>query len=106
MEIWSDNAGVPGKLVRTSLNSHLKAVVLPQDSHSYFQLGFEFVDLPVRAGAKFHAVLRFAGYTGDADHFIGWRHSFPDPQYREGVTFQWEKMGKFPLELSILEAIG
>lgn len=104
MEIWTDKGGSPGRLLATSTTSYLKAVLLTlggANNSGYRLLGFAMPRIPLKKGMYYHAVVRLSGYTGtDASH-VGWRQSYPDPQYRTGVTFEGKEAANFPFELDV-----
>lgn len=104
MEVWTDKNGSPGRLLATSTTSYTKAQLLtlggPNNS-GYSILGFAFPRIPLKAGMFYHAVVRLSGYTGNNGSHVGWRQSYPDPQYRTGVTIQGKEAANFPFELTV-----
>lgn len=104
MEVWTDKGGSPGRLLATSTTEFRKADLLTlggAGNSAYSQLGFVFPRIPLKAGMYYHAVVRFTGYTGIEGSHAGWRQSYPDPQYRTGVTIESVEAAKFPFELSV-----
>lgn len=104
MQVWTDRSGSPGSLMASSTNSYTKLQAMEGENNAYKVLGFTFDDVPLRAGASYHAVLIASGYTGDDTSNIAWRKSYPDPQYRTGVTLNAAKAANHPLELSVISA--
>lgn len=104
MELWTDKAGAPGRLLTTSTTQFTKAQILTlggAGNSAYSQLGFGFPRIPMKAGMFYHAVVRLSGYTGVEGSHVGWRQSYPDPQYRTGITIESVEAAKFPFELSV-----
>lgn len=104
MEIWTDKGGTPGRLLATSTTSYAKSQLLTlggANNSGYSILGFAFPRIPLRAGMFYHAVIRLSGYTGNDGSHVGWRQSWPDPQYRTGITIEGKEAGYFPFELSV-----
>lgn len=102
MELWSDRDGAPGKLMATSSTSYTKAVLLTTEDHGLRLLGFTFSRLPLRPGLYYHAAIRLTTYTGTDSSYVGWKFSYPDPQYStSGLTEEKRKAAYYPLELSI-----
>jgi hypothetical protein len=85
----------------TSTKSFNKLDILTLE-HGYRILGFEFEPYKLKAGNDYRAVLLLNGYTGNSTSHIAWRKSYPDPQYRTGITLTCEKGAKYPLELSLV----
>lgn len=104
LEIWSDLGGSPGKLIATSTNSHLASTILANEDHAYRLLGFTFSSVPMKDNQLYHVALRASSYTGDSTSHIAWRNSYPDPQYRTGLTLNAAKGAKHPMELSLISA--
>ena len=102
MELWSDRAGSPIKKISTSINSFSKAVLLTTDIHAARFLGFEFDNISLHSGSTYHAVLHPSAYTGTTSTFIAWRSTWPDPQYKTGLTIDCSHTDKFPLELGVI----
>lgn len=104
LELWSDNGG-PSKLIATSTNTKVRADLLPtSDNYGICFLPFTFADIPLRAGAKYHLALKAVGYTYSSSAHLAWKHSFPDPQYRTGLTITIVKAATMPLEFDLITA--
>lgn len=104
--IYTDNAGTPKKLIATSTNAPLKAAILEVEDHGMKFMGFSFNYVNLLANTPYHFVLYPNGYTGtDASH-IAWRMSYPDPQYRTGITLDAAHGDNHPLELSLVGEIA
>lgn len=101
MELWSDDGDGPGKLIATSSTSWLKAQIHTLN-HAVKQVGFAFNKVPLRSGLYYCAALRASGYTGADASYLGWRYSYPDPQYRTGLTIEVVKGLYFPFDLSVI----
>lgn len=104
LELWSDKGGSPGRLIATSSNSFARAECLTlggPDNSGYRMLGFTMPGVPLKAGAYYHAAIRFTGYTGNDASHCGWRQVFPDPIYRTGLTIEGVAAATFPFELSV-----
>lgn len=80
MRIYSDRDGDPGKLIATSTNSRLKAAIHTLPNFLKWG-GFTFNNVQLQAGVWYHLVLVPSSYTGVDASFLGWRISYPDPQY-------------------------
>lgn len=102
LKLYSDRGGSPAYLFATSTNSYTQAQCLAGDTNSYRILGFTFADIPARLSTTYHAVLYASGYTGDASSHIAWRTTYPDPQYRTGITTSAEKGANQPFEFAII----
>lgn len=101
VRIYANNAGVPGTLIATSA-AWAKADLITLD-HAYKAIGFTFsTPVNLAAGGIYHFVLFATAYTGDATSHIAWRLSYPDPQYRDGLTLDAAHGDNHPYELSII----
>lgn len=103
--LFSDSGGSPGSLIANS-TTQKSIYQLRPDSGSPYAVGwysFEFPETALRAGASYHIGFRIVGsYSySDAQH-IAWLRSFPDPQYRDGITIQVAKLLSFPFDLAIV----
>lgn len=105
MELWSDNAGAPCQLIATSTNSKARVNLLPTaDNFGLSFAYFYFNKIHLRAGVTYWLALKATGYTYSASNHIAWRHAYPDPQYRTGLTLNAAKGAKTPLEFSVITA--
>lgn len=105
MKIWADSGGSPTKLIATSTNSLVRSDLLSgTDNYGVCWAKFTFNDLPLKAGATYHFSLNVTGYTYGALTHLAWRKSYPDPQYRAGLTLNAAKGAKHPLELVLITA--
>lgn len=105
MKIWADSAGSPSKLIATSTNSKVRSDLLAgAQNYGVCWAKFTFNDLPLKAGATYHLSLNVTGYTYGASTHLAWRKSYPDPQYRTGLTLNAAKGAKHPLELVLITA--
>ena len=105
LELWSDRASGAGALIATSSNSYTKVQCLEGENSAYKILGFTFQDLPIKDNSFYRLALRPTVYTGDATAHIAWRLSYPDPQYRTGLTLNAAKGANSPFEFSIISAV-
>jgi hypothetical protein len=97
LEIWSDNQGVPGRLLATS-DSFTQAEC-NFNSFAYRIMGFTFSPgVVLKRNVMYHLTVRASAYTGDATSHIAWRQSFPDPQYTTGLTLTLEYGAKLPFD--------
>lgn len=102
MKIYSDNNGVPKKLLHTSTNVQLKADIHTLDNAAK-EIWFDFDKIPVRgeptlASNKYHFVLNGSGYTGDETSHLAWMRGFPNPVYRP-AGFGYNDLLTSPLTL-------
>lgn len=103
--IYSDRSGSPGKLLRTSTNSWTKAQCLEAEDHGVKFAGFNFNFFNARVGVWYHLALIPLSYTGDYDSHLGWRTSYPDPQYPTGLTVNAAKGAKLHLDFALIGAL-
>ncbi len=102
-ELWSDRGGSPIRLLESSSNSYLKADCLTTFTNGYKFLGFSFANpYPLKNGTYYHIALRASGYTGITTSYVALRHSYPDPQYRTGLTLTIPKGAKHPFEMGLM----
>lgn len=100
--IYSDRAGVPGKLLYTS-SSKTKAEIITLEN-GVKEPFFSF-DLPTFKGTDwFHIVPIAVGYTGSDTSHIGWRKAWPDPIYRTGLTTTYTSWASDPYMIHIIGA--
>lgn len=104
LELWSDRATGAGALIAQSSTSYTKLACMESENSAYKVLGFTFPDVALRPGCLYRLALKPVGYTGDATAHIAWRHSYPDPQYRAGLTLNAAKGANTPFEFSIISA--
>jgi len=104
LELWSDRASGAGALIAQSSTNYTKLACMESQNSAYKVLGFTFPDVALRNGAFYRLALRPAGYTGNAAAHIAWRFSYPDPQYRGGLTLNAAKGANTPFEFSIISA--
>lgn len=104
LELWSDRASGPGALIAQSSTSYTKLECMEAQNSAYKILGFTFPDAPLKPGSFYRIALKPVGYTGDATAHIAWRLSYPDPQYRDGLTLNAAKGANSPFEFSIISA--
>ncbi len=104
MEIWTDRDSSAAVLIATSSTSYSKVQLLGVENSSYNLVGFTFDDIALRSGGFYHLALRASGYTGDATSHVAWRKSYPDPQYRTGMTLNAAKAANHHLEFSLITA--
>jgi hypothetical protein len=103
--IYTDNNGVAGKLLAISQNTWAKPVVLTTHDHGVKFAGFSFDYLSLRGGTYYHLVLHPNDYTGDSSSHIGWRISYPDPQYRLNLTVNAAKAAKHHLDFGVIGSL-
>lgn len=104
MKIYSNNGGVPGKLLYTSSNSILKAALHTQ-ANGVKEACFEFTGLPsFDADDTYHFVPFGTGYTGDDTAHLAWMHGFPDGVYKTGVAQTFENLLVRPFMFVIVGA--
>jgi len=104
LELWSDRSNGAGALIAQSSTSHTKLACMEGENSAYKVLGFTFPDAPLKPGSFYRIALKPVGYTGDATAHIAWRLSYPDPQYRSGLTLNAAKGANHPFEFSIISA--
>lgn len=81
MKIYSDDNGVPKKLLHTSTNVVTKAQLIT-DLSGYKEAPFNFNE-PVFNGNDWYHLVPFAtGYTYSSSAWLGWMKDWPDPVYR------------------------
>jgi hypothetical protein len=98
MKVYSDNAGVPGKLLHTSTNNLLKSEIHTLDN-GVKEIYFDFNEIPVRSGDIYHFVINASGYTGSETSHIAWMKAFPDPVYATGLTVSFSNLLYLPYQL-------
>lgn len=109
LELWSDRAGSPSKLIATSVNSWTKAEVdayLPLE-YKFISMGFEFTPISLRKSVWYHLAIRASTYTGNTANHIAWKHSYPDIAYQAGLTgidIETIMAGISPLEAMVFAA--
>ncbi len=97
-EIYSDNNGVPGKLLYTSTNSILKTsfITLQNGIKEAF---WEF-DYPTFKGTDFyHFVPHGTAYVGTDSSHLAWKKAWPDPIYRTNVNTTYTSAGTNPYDI-------
>lgn len=102
--IYADRGGSPGKLIASSSNSWSKAQVLVAQNNGIKFCGFTFPFVNLMAGEWYHLALIPTAYTGDYDSHVGWRISYPDPQYPELLTLNAAKAAEHHLDFGIIGA--
>jgi hypothetical protein len=102
-ELWSDRDGDAVRLLSVSTNSYAKAALLTTGTFAHKIIGFSFsTPYPLKAGTYYHIALRASSYTGSSTSFVGSRLSYPDPQYRNGVTLSVPKAAKYPFDIGFM----
>lgn len=96
-EIWSDNGGAPGRKMAES-DSYSQAEC-NTDTFAYRIMTFTFPRVAIKKNTFYYLVIRPSSYSGDVDAHIAWRQSWPDPQYRAGVTITLEASATFPFDV-------
>ncbi len=102
LRIYSDSASSPKKLIATSTNVWTKAQLLEVQDHAIKFVGFSFDGVFLNSAEYYHLVLYPNGYTGTNASHIAWKSTYPDPQYRTGLTLQAANGDNHPLEFSII----
>lgn len=100
--IYSDRNGSPGKLLRTSTNSWTKAQLLLAEQNGVKFAGFNFNFMNLQRAQWYHLAIVPTAYTGDYDSHVGWRTSYPDPQYPTGLTLNAAKAANHHLDFGII----
>lgn len=100
--LYSDRAGVPGKLLHTSAVK-TKAEILTL-ANGVKEPYFEFALPTFKSTDWFHLVPIATGYTGTASSHIAWRKAWPDPIYRTGLTTTFTSWPTDPYMLHIIGA--
>lgn len=96
--IYSDNNGVPGKLLHTSTNSITKAQYITL-ANGVKEAYWEF-NLPTFRGTDwYHFVPIAVGYTGTASSHLAWKKAYPDPVYRTGLTIDYTSQNEMPYDI-------
>jgi hypothetical protein len=103
MKIYSNNGGVPGKLLHTCTNVQLKADLFSQNS-AVVETYFEFNYPTLKAGDSYHFVIQASGYTGSDTSFISWKKAYPDPVNTTGLTINPVNLGTNPLAITFYTA--
>lgn len=105
LELWSDQGGSPSKLIATSTSSKVRSDLLPTaDDYGVCFSGFEFAGVPLKSGASYWIALRATGYAYTSSSHLAWRLSYPDPQYRTGLTLNATKSPNHPFEFGLITA--
>jgi len=98
MRIYSNNGGVPGKLIHTSTNTLTKAECITLQNgvkEVYFDFNF-----PVfKAEDTYHFVLWGNGYTGDSTSHVAWMRGFPDPVHTAGISAGYQYLLRYPFQI-------
>lgn len=105
LRVYSDRAGEPGKLLATSTNSWTKAQCLLLEVNAIKFAGFTFEYLNLIAGEWYHLALIPTGYTGNDASHVGWRISYPNPQYPTGLTLNAAKAANHHLDFGLVGAL-
>lgn len=103
--IYADRGGAPGKLLKVSENSYTKAECLELEENAVKFAGFRFGLMNLHMGAWYHLALVPTAYTGDYGSHVGWRTSYPDPQYPTGLTLNAAKAAQHHLEFALVGAL-
>lgn len=96
-ELWSDDNGGPGRKIAESLT--FSQAECNTDTFAYRIMSFVFPKVSLKKNTYYYLTIRPSSYTGDASSHIAWRQSWPDPQYRTGVTITLEYAAKFPYDV-------
>lgn len=103
MKIWSNNGGVPGKLLHTATNTILKAD-LHTLANGIKEVYFEF-NLPALDEANtYHFAPYATGYTGNDTAHLAWMHGFPDGVYKTNVPQTFENLLVRPFHMVLVGA--
>lgn len=100
MQIYSNRAGSPGKLLETSTDTRTKAEILLVDDHAVKEIYFTFDDFSVKSNETYNFVLTGSGYTYGASSYLAWRVAWPDPVYTENYTPTTSNLGVAPKFIS------
>ena len=76
--IYSDEAGLPRKLLATSTNVITKAQMITATNGAK-EVYFDFNNFSVRQDNAYHVVINGVGYTGSDSSHLAWMKAFPDP---------------------------
>lgn len=102
LEIWSDDNGVPGRLLQQS--GSFTQAECNTNTFAYRIMEFSFAGLAIKKNSFYHLAVRLSAYTGNANSHVAWRQSWPDPQYSTGITLTLENGLHFPYEAMFLTA--
>lgn len=103
--IYADKNGSPGRLIAVSTNSWSKAEVLLAEANGLKFAGFDFDFVNMKGGKWYHLALVPTAYTGDYDSHVGWRVSYPDPQYPLNLTLTAAKAANHHMDFGIVGAL-
>lgn len=78
MKIYSDEGGLPRKLLATSTNTLTKAEIITLEN-GVKEIYFDFNDFPVKQDNSYHFVINGTGYTGSVSSHVAWMKGYPDP---------------------------
>jgi hypothetical protein len=96
--IYSDNNGVPGKLLYTSTNVILKSEYITL-ANGIKEAYWEF-DCPAFKDTDFYHFVPIAnGYTGTVSSHLAWKKAWPDPVYRTGLTIDATSQNESPFDI-------
>lgn len=85
MDIYTNSPDdTPEALYASSSNSWLKADILTA-ANAVKSMNFNFDNLNLKAGERYHLLVRIAGYTGTNSSHIAWYKNF-DPVYNTPLT--------------------
>lgn len=85
MDIYTNSPDdTPEALYASSSNSWLKADILTA-ANAAKSMNFNFDNLNLKAGERYHLLVRIAGYTGTNSSHIAWYKNF-DPVYNTPLT--------------------
>lgn len=100
VRIYSDRGGSPGKMLAESTTAWTKAQIHTDDYALKFA-SFLFAGIELQAGEWYHIVMVPSAYTGVDGSWLGWRYSYPDPQYPTGITLDGANANRHHLEFSL-----
>lgn len=107
MKIYNNDAEATDptatSLLATSTNSFDKADLIT-DTYGVKSCYFEFANIALRKGDKYHFVLNCSGYTYSEASHIAWKKAWPDPAYTIGYTATAENLAVAPYEFKLIGA--
>lgn len=98
MKVYSNEGGLPRKLLYTSSNVLLKADVHTL-ANGVKEVYFDFDNASFRSGDSYHFVINAVGYTGSDTSHLAWMKAFPDPVYQTGLTISFSGLLTFPYQI-------
>lgn len=103
LKIYSNDAGLPKKLLATSTNVITKAEMITE-TNGVKEIYFEFNYPSFNGADTYHFVLNGTGYAPAGGSHLAWMKAFPDAVYQGGYTPALETIGVAPYQLYCIGA--